>query len=167
MSGLTRFRDFRALSGVERSATLVASALNPAMLVMLKARGARWTIGFVERHSLKRFRTHRRASNPDSIRLATRIGSSVNRAAAGPAPATTCLARSLTTQLLLRRRGIDARLRIGVARQRSAAQDQPLSFHAWVEVAGTPVNDAHDVGLNYSTLHLAPALDALDIRAQA
>jgi hypothetical protein len=45
-----------------------------------------------------------------------------------------CLEQSLTLYYLLRRRGIDARLRLGV-------QPHPFGAHAWVEYAGAPVND--------------------------
>jgi hypothetical protein len=47
-----------------------------------------------------------------------------------------CLARSLVVQVLLRHRGIDGELRIGVRTEGSA-----LAAHAWAEVDGLPVND--------------------------
>lgn len=45
-----------------------------------------------------------------------------------------CLEQSLALYVLLRRRGIDAALRLGV-------QTIPFSAHAWVEVNGVPVNE--------------------------
>ncbi len=45
-----------------------------------------------------------------------------------------CLEQSLTLWLLLRRRGIDADLRLGV-------QPYPFGAHAWVEHRGEPVNE--------------------------
>lgn len=45
-----------------------------------------------------------------------------------------CLEQSLALFVLLRRRGIDALLRIGV-------QTIPFSAHAWVEVDGVAVNE--------------------------
>lgn len=45
-----------------------------------------------------------------------------------------CLEQSFTLWLLLRRRGIEAQLRLGV-------QPYPFGAHAWVEHGGTPVNE--------------------------
>jgi hypothetical protein len=45
-----------------------------------------------------------------------------------------CLEQSLALYVLLRRRGIDAALKLGV-------QTIPFSAHAWVEVNGVPVNE--------------------------
>lgn len=52
-----------------------------------------------------------------------------------------CLGRSLVLWFLLRRRGVDAELVIGA----EAPRGGELPAHAWVEVAGEPVNDALDV----------------------
>jgi hypothetical protein len=52
-----------------------------------------------------------------------------------------CLGRSLTTWYLLRRRGMDAVLVIGVS---SPDADGPPA-HAWVELDGTVVGDTDDV----------------------
>ena len=45
-----------------------------------------------------------------------------------------CLEQSVTLWTLLRRRGIDAELRLGV-------QPYPFGAHAWVEHRGQPVNE--------------------------
>ncbi len=45
-----------------------------------------------------------------------------------------CLEQSLTLWTLLRRRGIDADLRLGV-------QPYPFGAHAWVEHRGEPINE--------------------------
>ena len=52
---------------------------------------------------------------------------------------TSCLARALLTWWLCRRRGIDADLRFGM----SATGER--HGHAWVEVAGEPIDDTADV----------------------
>jgi len=49
----------------------------------------------------------------------------------------TCLRRSLALCWLLRRRGLPARLRIGVG-----LAEGPMSAHAWVDLCGVPI-DAH------------------------
>lgn len=70
---------------------------------------------------------------PEAQRLAR-----ITDAAARRLPLTTrCLQRALTLVWLLRRRGVGGRLRIGVRRT-----EQGIDAHAWVEVAGSVVNDS-------------------------
>jgi hypothetical protein len=57
----------------------------------------------------------------------------------------TCLRKSLALWWLLRRRGLPAELRIGVAK----VEDQ-IHAHAWVEFAGRVINDRPTVGDDYS-----------------
>lgn len=49
-----------------------------------------------------------------------------------------CLEQSLSLYVLLRRRGVDAELKLGV-------QPFPFLAHAWVEVDGAPVNEEPEV----------------------
>lgn len=56
-----------------------------------------------------------------------------------------CLQRSAVTTCLLRRRGVAARLVLGV-------RPLPLMAHAWVEVDGRPVNDWPKVGTFYDSI---------------
>jgi hypothetical protein len=65
-------------------------------------------------------------------------------------PGGTCLSRSLALAWILRGRGIPALVRIG------AAIGAPFSAHAWVECAGTPLNDAADVGERFATFSPLP-----------
>lgn len=70
---------------------------------------------------------------PEARRLA-----GITDAVARRLPLTTrCLQRALTLVWLLRRHGGAGRLRIGVRRT-----DQGIDAHAWVEVAGSVVNDS-------------------------
>jgi hypothetical protein len=65
-----------------------------------------------------------------------------------------CLVGSLALFGLLRRAGVPAELRIGVGTLRPQ-----LDAHAWVEVAGEPVNDAGDITARYAPfgeLHALP-----------
>ena len=48
-----------------------------------------------------------------------------------------CLERSFALYAVLRRTGVEARLRIG-------AQPYPFAAHAWVEYDGRPVGESHD-----------------------
>jgi transglutaminase-like putative cysteine protease len=45
-----------------------------------------------------------------------------------------CLEQSLALYVLLRRRGVPVRLRLGV-------QPYPFNAHAWVELNGAPLNE--------------------------
>jgi hypothetical protein len=62
----------------------------------------------------------------------------------GPYPVT-CLPRSLTLWWLLRRRGIDGCLRIGVRKEACR-----LEAHAWVELRGWVLNDDSDVRTRFA-----------------
>jgi hypothetical protein len=64
----------------------------------------------------------------------------------------TCLPRSLVLWWLLRRRGIDADLRIGVRKE--AGQ---LQGHAWVEYRGAVLNDGAVVSGRYAPFERAIA----------
>ncbi|MCP9929788.1 lasso peptide biosynthesis B2 protein [Cyanobium sp. AMD-g] len=75
-----------------------------------------------------------------SLDAAAHMGRLVNSVAHFVLPADNCLTRSLYLQWLLRRRGILGDLLLGVQ-----LENGQLRAHAWVEVAGYPVNDAQDV----------------------
>lgn len=73
---------------------------------------------------------------------------------------TRCLGRSLVLWFLLRRRGVDAELVIGAAPPGGGS----LHAHAWVEVAGEPVNDEPDVRARFGSFDLP--LPRLTARAE-
>lgn len=70
-----------------------------------------------------------------------------------------CLEQSLTLWYLLARLGIDGALRIGVRK----ADAQTMEAHAWVEVAGQPVNDREDIARTYLPFE-GPLPSAVDLR---
>lgn len=73
------------------------------------------------------------------------LGALTNLAARrSPFPAT-CLTRSLLLEWMLRRRGVPAQLRIGVRLAQGS-----LDAHAWVEVAGEPINDEPDIACRFA-----------------
>jgi hypothetical protein len=83
----------------------------------------------------------------DSMSQALRTAELVNAAAQrGPYDAT-CLRRSLVLWWLLRRRGIDSRLRIG-----ARMTGENFSAHAWVEYQQTVLNDSPDVQTRFVTM---------------
>jgi hypothetical protein len=90
-----------------------------------------------------------RAQGPMPIDLdqARRLGQLVNIAAWRGLYDATCLRRSLLLWWMLRRRGIDSTLRIGVR-----MEDGEFMSHAWVEWQDTVLNDAPDVGQRFMTM---------------
>jgi hypothetical protein len=86
-----------------------------------------------------------KAVGPERIARVEQLRRIVDIAARrSPAPAT-CLTRSLVLGWLLRRRGVDAQLRIGVR-----LVDGQLCAHAWLECDGAPLNEQPAVVAQYS-----------------
>ena len=83
----------------------------------------------------------------DPAARARHIARLVNAAARRSWPRAKCLERSMVLWALLRREGIEGRIRFGV----KPGKDK-LDAHAWVEVAGEPVNDTADVAKRYAVL---------------
>jgi len=75
------------------------------------------------------------------------LGRVVNAAALYPPWPKACLARSLLLLWLLRRRGVEAELRIGVR-----LLGDKLDAHAWVVWQNTPINDRADISDTYRSL---------------
>jgi Transglutaminase-like superfamily len=156
-------RRARSVSAGEWAVFVTAAALNPVVLVLLRLKGTRATSQLVERVSARRLASRRRALTPETIVAAKRIAALVNRGAAWPMPAVTCLARSLTAQIVLQRRGIESQLCIGVrpAATGDVGASGGLLFHAWVEVGGVVVNDVLDIGDQFLAFPLEQGLDAI------
>lgn len=74
-----------------------------------------------------------------------RTGHLVNAAANQTIGPANCLTRSLYLWWLLRRRGVETELRIGVRLTGGA-----LQAHAWIEHAGVPINDRPDVSADFA-----------------
>src|SRR3954468_13204462 len=66
-----------------------------------------------------------------------------------------CLVRSLALQRLLRRHGIESRLRIGVRKRRAV-----IEAHAWVEHEGRPLLEADGVSSEYLPFEALPSAAA-------
>lgn len=124
---------FRALPAAQRRALLAACAWLPLFWIGLRALGLARFQALLARTAVARGCE----PPPADIRA---LGALTDLAARrSPFPAT-CLTRSLLLQWMLRRRGVAAELRIGVRLAQGA-----LDAHAWVEVAGEPVNDDPDI----------------------
>jgi hypothetical protein len=139
MQRLTRkLSQFLALTAPERRTFLAAMALLPLFWVGLRILG------------LQRLQT-RLQRNPLPVAATltpiefTRFGALVNSAAHHTLGPANCLTRSLYLWWLLRRRGVDSQLRIGVR-----LTDGTLDAHAWVEHAGIPINDRQDVSTDFA-----------------
>jgi hypothetical protein len=126
------------LSTEERGLLLQAT---PRLLaVRLALRG----LGYRRTHDLlaRRLAAGPLRAEPATARL---IAEAVDRAGRHAGPPAGCLARSLTLWWLLRARGLEADLWIGVRRAEAA-----LEAHAWVEHAGLVINDRPDVRTAFS-----------------
>jgi hypothetical protein len=135
-SDLGHWRKFRALPAREQRIAAAALVLLPVFRLGLLLLG------------LRRWRalTLRAAGTRSHIALddARALGALVNAVARhSPLPAA-CLTRSLVAEWLLRRRGCDAELRIGVQRTGSG-----IAAHAWVESGGVPINDRPDIAESF------------------
>jgi len=129
---------FLALPAPDRSVFVTAMAMLPLFWIGLRVVGLQRLQAWLQRKPLP----HPATLTADGL---PRLGQLVNSAthhALGPA---NCLTRSLYLWWLLRRRGIDSQLRIGVRLNGGV-----LDGHAWVEYAGVPVNDRADVSADFA-----------------
>ena len=92
------------------------------------------TIKFVEKMSAGTPRSLASKEPERALDLGCSVASRVARVAAVYPGRARCLEQSLCLYLLLLRRGLNPRLRIGV-------QPMPFKAHAWIELDGTPIND--------------------------
>ena len=138
-----RLARLHTLSAAQWRVVLASVMLVPAVQLSLRLRGFKRTAGALAA------RSDRRAvpTEPAHARLAAEaVGLVAGRSVIGAR----CLGRSLVLWFLLRRRGIDAELVIGVEMPRGGE----LPAHAWVEVADEPVNDAPDVRERFGSFDL-------------
>jgi hypothetical protein len=131
---------WRALPPADRRLAAALVALLPAVAAGLRVLG----FGRLCR-VLSRVSPSPPAAAPFAIQAALALGRLVNAVAWRLPGRPACLTRSVTLWWLLRRRGIDAAVRIGVRRT-----DGRLEAHAWVEIDGLVLNDAQDVGSRFA-----------------
>lgn len=136
-----KFGKFLALSGVERRLFLTAILWSPLFSFGLRIFGIERMLSWIDRVPLDRSKALPQAQLPSIVAL-------TNSAARIAPGSSTCLTRSLLLHWLLRRRGVVSNLRIGVQ-----LMEGRLDAHAWVEVAGMPINDVQDVALRYTPFH--------------
>lgn len=125
------WRRFAALDGRERRLLLALLVALPALRIALRRVGYTRTRAALERWTArypKRAPSRRDLETAESLAELAKIA---GRKA--PLPAT-CLPQALAVHALLRRRGLDPELRIGVRK----VEDR-FEAHAWVELAGRPL----------------------------
>jgi hypothetical protein len=133
----------RALTREQWRIVLESLLLLPGVRLSLRVRGFTRTAGVLASRSQRR-------AVPADPREARPLGEAVGLVAGRSVVGAQCLGRSLVLWFLLRRRGIDAELVLGAG----APRDGQLPAHAWVEVAGEPVNDALDVRERFGSFGL-------------
>ena len=129
---------FRALSQAHQRIVLNAAFLLPFLWIGLHFIGLRRLQAWLQH-------TPARSDMQLSLDDVVAIGNLVNIAGRHAPCPVTCLTRSLLLDWTLRRRGVASQLRIGVRLSQGE-----LDAHAWVEVAGVPVNDRPDVSEQFA-----------------
>jgi hypothetical protein len=133
---------WRALPAGERWLLIWLLMLLPAVGGMLRLMGVRRTYRLLERSTGSSVTpVCPSESSKDSAERMGRIVAIASRH--GPYKAT-CLRQSLALWWLSRRRGLPVQLRIGVGKEREIMQ-----AHAWVELAGTVINDSVSIAEDY------------------
>lgn len=141
-----RLRRFSALERRARGIFLRAAALLPLITLSLRLRGFRKTQAFLQRF-LSTYSNEADSSSADRTDLTVRMVRAAVRHSAGHP---TCLEESLALWWLLGRRGIVTELRIGVRKH-----DEKFEAHAWVERAGTALNEPESLHEHYAAFDAA------------
>jgi len=134
-----KLRHFASLNRAEKALLLRAMLMLPVVDAELRVRGWRRCHARLASWAKRRAKSTTATGIPPE-----RIAWLVERAARNvPWPAT-CLRRSLVLWALLERAGVATDLRLGFRKT-----DGVFEAHAWVELAGIPLNDRRDVRTLY------------------
>lgn len=131
---------------LERSAAERRLVVEAALLLSVARLGLAWTALATTREWLARF--SRTAGAPDAHLQRQQIVEAVAAAGRRAPFKATCLLEALAVEAMLRRRGHDARLRLGVMRPSANG----LGAHAWVELNGDVVVGQLDTLASYAEL---------------
>lgn len=126
----------------ERLTLLQAVMLLPLVGLMLRLFRYQAVFSALQRVTPLRVRRSQAVTVPGAKRTAELV----NIAAWRGVYEATCLRRSMTLWWMLRRRGIDSNVRIGVS-----IEDE-FASHAWVEMEDVVLNDAADVRERYTVI---------------
>lgn len=138
-----RWMRWRGLSPAEKRSFLTAWGMFPLIALSLRALGYGRTYALLARGEYKIVDNTSQVS--ETCEVCEQISKMTRLAVQNTLIRPTCLVRSLTLWWLLRRRGIESGLRIGVR-----MREGKMEAHAWVERAGRVLNDAPDIGKQYA-----------------
>ena len=147
MEILRRFKQLRELTVSEWRILLLSMLILPVIAVSLRIKGLKWTqcvlskrLPSVAKSSL---------SQSEQLKHAESIARMVTAAANHGLYRTNCLKIALTTWWLLKRKGIEAKLKIG-----TNIGSGKFSAHAWIEHQDTILIEGPGVREHYSTLYV-------------
>jgi hypothetical protein len=141
-----RLRRFSALGRTARGLFLRAAALLPLISLSLRLRGFRKTQVSLQKY-LSTSSKEDDSSVPGRVDLTVRMVRAAVRHSVGHP---TCLEESLALWWLLGRQGIASELRIGVRKHH-----EKFEAHAWVERAGTALNEPESLHEHYAAFDAA------------
>jgi hypothetical protein len=138
------WRRFRGLTGQERGALIRSAVLLPLIALGLRLLGFRRLQVILAKLAPDHESAFdgRSGSTRDVVQVVVRMVAAASREGLVHG---NCLEQSLTLWWLLRRRDVPVQLRIGVQKQGDQFQ-----AHAWVELAGTVLNDRDDAHQEYT-----------------
>jgi transglutaminase superfamily protein len=147
---------WHSLSKSDRALLINALFLLPVVATSLKSVGLRRTQSWLTRNTLGPV-----VPPTEQTRANVRRTAQMVAAACRQYPLhSRCLPRTVVLWSLLRRRGIDADVRIGV---RGDTQGE-FQAHAWLEWNGEIMNDAGDVAIQYLPFN-RPAFDSVELQS--
>ena len=149
---LRKTKLWMATSPQARSQFIQAYSLLLLITLALQWRGLRWT----QTHLAQRIPSVQ-AQHPTPESIASIIHTV--RLAVRYSPWSNCLRKSLVLWYLLRCRGLNSELRIGMRRQ-----DGVFQAHAWIEHQGQVLNDIQGIRQLYSTF--AKPIELTDVMVQ-
>jgi hypothetical protein len=144
-----KWRKFQRLSWPERGCFFLALLLMPVTALALRLLGLRRTQAVLLRLAPAPSPLGEGKGNSLS-QQALEIARIVRAAATHGPYRANCLKQSLVLWWLLRLRGIESDLRLGVTKAAAG-----MEAHAWVECGGRPLNDREDVELRFTPFHRA------------
>lgn len=139
---MSALRKFLRLSNEEKRIALFCIAAFACYPILVRLVGTGWVSQSLELPS---------TTNPTPQRNVERLAHLVEHLARKFRPRPTCLVRSLVLRALLRSRGIEPQLRIGVR-----INGIQLEAHCWLECDGLPINDASSVQHDFIPLARVP-----------
>lgn len=141
MSAINNWRKLKSLSWSELMLLIQALLLLPLVAFGIKCFGFRGFYGAIANLNRRKDKVQER----EGIKEARAIAKLVEIASRYGLYKPNCLQKSLLLWWLLRRRGIESELRIGVRKKAEV-----LEAHAWVEYQGCVLNDRSDVDQHFA-----------------